>query len=249
MSDESTSARPRLPQGPGTFAELVADSIDTIAERSTPYATSARLFGERYGFLLALSDALSQSEGRESPVQRMMESASGLVARAKGALQSSWDERAGSKGLDGTLGSVAKFFIRRIPAAASSFSGDVFAGMGAKIDAIDQHPDHAKAAVEFAELWMQLRRLHVVLTEAKEEAPEHVRTDLHDVIRSLGRWQLELEQAWATRCFDELLGEPTIGELLQLIFPDIVFRGPGGLTRATRGLGHRSARTRNEEWS
>src|SRR5690606_4863780 len=98
-------------------------------------------------------------------------------------------------------------------------SGDPFAWVDDEI--LDREPDRAVAAVQFARRWAWLHESAAMHQELRQSVPAAHHPWIDDIIRSAVRWRLELETAWGTRSFDELLGEPTIEELLLLIFPHL----------------------------
>jgi len=208
--------KPRLPNGTPSFEWMISDSIYTVASRETPYEEAARLFGDRYGFVLALTDAFRDDPSRRPELRRGFDLARGLLARAKKILQDAWDERSGpvvKRGLDDLLGETAP---RSAPRPA--VPPDPFASTATIIRKVDRD-ERTKAAVQFANTWAVLRHAQVVLRERREALGENDRELADAAIRSAGRWSLDLEEAWCARTFEELLGEPTIGELLLLVFP------------------------------
>ncbi|AKF08996.1 hypothetical protein [Sandaracinus amylolyticus] len=222
-ADDGTRIAPaaRLPDGTPSVQWMITDSIHTVASRATPYLESARLFGDRYGMLLALIDAFRDEDGRAPELQRALEVARGLLAQGKRHLHDAWDARTGPA-VDRRLDEIFREATPprgTVAARRSEAPIDPFATVAAVIQKIDRAPDRAEAATEFAVTWALLRRTPVRLRELREQAGADDRELLDAGIRSAGRWMLDLEEAWSARTFDELLGRPTLGELLQLVFP------------------------------
>jgi hypothetical protein len=226
MSDGGRYIAPaaRLPDDTPSFAWMITDSIHTVASRETPYRESARLFGDRYGLVLALTDAFRDDDARGPELRRGFEVARGVLAHAKKHLHDAWDARARpviEREMDDLIEratprpGTARPVATKTPATAP----DPFAGTAKVIDRIDREPDRSKAAVELAIQWAILRNMPLRLRELREEASAADRELLDGLIRSAGRWLLDLEESWSARTFDELLGRPTIGELLKLVFP------------------------------
>lgn len=205
--------KPRLPDGVRSFQEMVPITLDAIDDPQTAPEEAARCFGERYGFLLALEDAFKQKEGRAPDVQRMFELAGGLVAGAKRLLQDAWLDRSKPAALEELVALVEGWHREGLPA------GDPFASADAEILAIDRDPDRGRAAARFAGLWARLHTAAAVLPEVRTSLPSSQWPVLDALARSAARWRLEIESAWGTRIFEELLGEPTIAELIFLLFP------------------------------
>lgn len=222
--DDDTRIAPaaRLPDDTPSVQWMVTDSIHTVASRETPYLEAARLFGDRYGMLLALIDALQDDEGHSPTVRHVFELARGLLADGKKHLHEAWDAR--------TRGAIERrldeLFREATPPAGAGAGArragairDPFANVAAIIQKIDGAPDRAEAAREFAITWGLLRHMPIRLRELREDAGPADRELIDGLVRSAGRWILDLEEAWCARTFDELLGRPSIGELLRLVFP------------------------------
>ncbi len=225
VGNTSEEPKPRLPDGTESFYWMLRDSIVTVASRETPFAEAARLFGERYGTLLALTDGLRDMPGRDEHTTRMLEATRGVIAHGKKVLQDAWDERAQPAVARETKDMLAAL---RAEASAEGGSGafvDPFLAMPAKLDWLDALPDRTEAAGEFACLWARLRHMPTVLRPMAERAQSEERELVLGAMRSAGRWTLELEETWGTRTFVELFGHPTLEQLLRLVFPDLPAAG------------------------
>lgn len=218
-SSASSAKKPRLPAGASSFQEMVPATLDAIASRATPELEAARLFGDHFGFLLALADAFKQTAGRAEPVQRMLELSHGLTAHCKQMLEQAWIERSRRTALARLMEHVDAWREAGEPPA------DPFGSMEQEILDIDRERDRAVAATRFAEQWAWLNESATTLRELRDERPADEQPAVDGIIRSAARWRLELETAWMARSFEELLGEPTIEELIELLYPSISF-GP-----------------------
>ena len=218
---------PRLPDDTPSFEWMIRDSIHTVASRETPYREAARLFGDRYGLVLALTDAFRDDETRKPELRRAFEVARGVMAHGKKHLHDAWDARARptiEREMDDLIRQATPSATGPAPAQAviaktPSTVPNPFAGTAEVIRRIEREPERAKAAVEFAVQWALLRNMPLRMRELRQKASGADRELLDEVIRSAGHWTLELEDSWSTRSFQVLLGHPTIAELIQLVFP------------------------------
>lgn len=214
---------PRLPDDTPSFEWMITDSIHTVASRETPYREAARLFGDRYGLVLALTDAFRDDVARGPELKRGFVVARGMMAHGKKHLHDAWDAR-----VRPSMERDMKDLLRaatpsagapRAAPTAEDRAFDPFASTAKVIRQIDRAPERAEAAVQFAVQWAFLRHVPLHLRDLRERASGADRELLDGAIRSAGRWLLDLEESWAARTFDELLGRPTIAELIQLVIP------------------------------
>jgi hypothetical protein len=214
---------PRLPDDTPSFEWMITDSIHTVASRETPYREAARLFGDRYGLVLALTDAFRDDVARGPELKRGFVVARGMLAHAKKHLHDAWDARV-RPAMDRDMKDLLREATPsagapRAAPTAEDRAFDPFASTAKVIRQIDRAPERAEAAVQFAVQWALLRHVPLHLRDLRERASGADREQLDGGIRSAGRWLLDLEESWSARTFDELLGRPTIGELIQLICP------------------------------